>query len=59
MMDKYTMKDILESMGNISRAASTSFTSLDLTSGFWQMPLHATSFQKQRSPCQDCTNTNG
>jgi hypothetical protein len=45
-MDKYTMKDIHECIVDIGRAESTIFTTLDLTSGFWQMPLHATSIPK-------------
>ena len=46
MMDKYTMKDIHECIGDIGRAESTIFTTLDLTSGFWQMPLHNESVNK-------------
>jgi hypothetical protein len=33
------MKEITECIGNIGRANSTIFTTLDLTSGFWQVQL--------------------
>ena len=39
-IDKYSMKEISECIGDIGRANSSIFTTLDLTSGFWQMPLH-------------------
>ncbi len=36
---KYSMKEISECIGDIGRANSSIFTTLDLTSGFWQMKL--------------------
>ncbi len=38
-IDKYSMKEITECIGSICRANSSIFTTLDLTSGFWQMQL--------------------
>jgi hypothetical protein len=43
-IDKYSMKEITECIGDIgalpmSPMHSTIFTTLDLTSGFWQMQL--------------------
>ena len=37
--DKYSMKDISECIGEIGRANSTLYSTIDLTSGFWQMML--------------------
>jgi hypothetical protein len=37
--DRCFMKDINEFIGNIGRSGSTIFTTLDLTSGFWQISL--------------------
>jgi len=42
-IDKYSMKEITECIGNIGLANSTIFSTLDLTSGFWQMKLHENS----------------
>jgi hypothetical protein len=38
-IDKYSMKEITECISDIGRANSTIFSTLDLTSGFWQMQL--------------------
>jgi Reverse transcriptase (RNA-dependent DNA polymerase) len=38
-IDKYSMKEITECISNIGRANSNIFTTLDLTSGFWQMQI--------------------
>jgi putative transposase len=46
MMDKYTMKDMHECIGDIGQAELTIFSTLDLTSGFGQMPLNRDSVQK-------------
>jgi len=37
--DKYSMKEITKCISNIGRANSSIFSTLDLTSGFWQMKL--------------------
>ena len=38
-VDKYSMHDVSECVAEIGRAGSTIFSTLDLTSGFWQMKL--------------------
>jgi len=38
-IDKYSMKEINECIGDIFRANSSIFSTLDLTSGFWQMKI--------------------
>ena len=50
--DKYSMKEVNECISDIGRANSTIFTTIDLTSGFWQMPIdesdsHTTAFTVQ------------
>jgi hypothetical protein len=37
--DRYNMRDVGECIGEIGRAGSTIFSTMDLTSGFWQLPL--------------------
>jgi hypothetical protein len=37
--DKYSMKTVEECIGDIGRTGSTIFSTLDLSSGFWQLPL--------------------
>jgi hypothetical protein len=39
-IDKYSTKEITECIGDIGRANSTIFLTLDLTSGFWQIKLN-------------------
>ena len=38
-MDKYSMKDVSECIGEIGRLGSCLFTTINLTRGFWQMLL--------------------
>jgi hypothetical protein len=38
-IDKHSMEEITECISNIGRANSTIFSTLDLTSGFWQMQM--------------------
>jgi hypothetical protein len=42
-IDKYSMKEINECIGDIGRANASIFSMLDLTSGFWQMKLEPAS----------------
>ncbi len=48
-IDKNSMKEIMECIGDIGWADSTIFMMLDLTSGFWQMQLDE-DFQKLNLP---------
>jgi len=44
LKDRYTMKeDVGKCIGNIGRAGSTIFSTMDLTSGIWQLPLDTAS----------------
>lgn len=43
--DKYSMRDVTECIAEIGRAESSIFSTLDLTSGFWQLPLDENSRQ--------------
>ena len=38
-VDKYSMKDVSECIGEIGKSGSTLFSTIDLTGGFWQMLL--------------------
>jgi hypothetical protein len=51
------MKEITECIGDIGRANSTIFSTLDLTSGFWQMLKNHN--RSQLSPFRDKANTSG
>ena len=42
-VDKYSMHDVNECVSQIGRAGSTIFSTIDLTSGFWQMALNPNS----------------
>jgi hypothetical protein len=57
-IDKYSMKEITECIGDIGRANSTIFSTLDLTSGFWQMQLDEKS-QPLHSQFREKDNTTG
>ena len=38
-IDKYSQREVQDCIDEIGRAQSTVFSSLDLTAGFWQLPL--------------------
>ena len=40
LVDKYSMRDVQECIDEIGRAGSKIFSTIDLTSGFWQMMLN-------------------
>jgi transposase InsO family protein len=47
--DRYSIRSVEECLNEVGKAASSIFTALDLTSGFWQLPLdpkikHTTAF---------------
>ena len=39
-IDKYSARDVQSCIDEIGRSKSTIFSPLDLTAGFWQLPLH-------------------
>ncbi len=39
-IDKFSMKDVSECIGEIGRSGSTIFTTINLAARFWQMILH-------------------
>ena len=45
LVDKYSMRDVTECIAEIGKAESSIFSTLDLTSGFWQLPLDEKSRQ--------------
>ena len=57
--DKYSMKDVSECIGEIGRSGSTIFSTIDLTSGFWQMLLQPKSDPTRPSPFPAWDNFNG
>ena len=44
-VDKYSMKDVKECIGEIGQLGSSIFTTINLTGGFWQMLLQPRSSQ--------------
>ena len=42
-IDKYSQREVQDCIDGFGRAKSTVFRSLDLTGGFWQLPLEKNS----------------